>query len=61
MTKVTADLWWFVDAAVISEVLLFGLHVADSLLLGSILQPGDGFADPLQQLTGEIQQPSDDV
>lgn len=49
------------DAAVISEVLLFGLHVADGLLLGSILQPGDGGADPLQQLTVEIQQPSDDV
>lgn len=61
MSKVTANLWWFMDAAVISEVLLFGLHVADGLLLGSILQPGDGGADPLQQLKVDIQQTSHDV
>ena len=47
------NLGWFVDAAVVSEVLLFRLHVVYSLLLGSVLQPGDGATDPLQQLEAE--------
>ena len=47
---VDLDLWWFVDAAVVSEVLLLCLHVIYSFLLGSVLQPGDGPTDPLQQL-----------
>lgn len=49
------------DAAVISEVLLLCLHMAHGLLLGSILEPGDGPADPLQQLKVEVKQTSDDV
>ena len=47
------NLGWFVDAAVVSEVLLFCLHVIYGLLLGSVLQPGDGATDPLQQLEAE--------
>ena len=47
------NLGWFVDAAVVSEVLLFGLHLVHGLLLGSVLQPGDGATDPLQQLEAE--------
>lgn len=47
------NLGWFVDAAVVSEVLLFRLHVVYSLLLGSVLQPGDGATDPFQQLQKE--------
>lgn len=43
----------FVDAAVVSEVLLLGLHIVHGLLLGSVLQPGDGATDPLQQLEAE--------
>ncbi len=41
------------DTAVVSEVLLFRLHIIYSLLLGSVLQPGDGATDPLQQLEAE--------
>lgn len=46
-------LGWFVHTAVVSEVLLFHLHVIYSLLLGSVLQPGDGPTDPLQELEAE--------
>lgn len=53
IAQVIFNLGWFVDAAVVSEVLLFGLHVIYSLLLGSVLQPGDGTTDPLQQLEAE--------
>lgn len=45
-----SNLGRFVHSAVVSEVLLFGLHVIYSLLLGSVLQPGDRSTDPLQQL-----------
>lgn len=38
------------DTAVVSEVFLLGLHVVHGLLLGTVLQPGDGATDPLQQL-----------
>lgn len=48
------NLGWFVDTAVVSEVLLFRLHFVYSLLLGSVLQPGDGAIDPLQQLEAEM-------
>lgn len=41
------------DTAVVSEVLLLRLHIIDRLLLGSVLQPGDGPTDPLQQLVAE--------
>lgn len=41
------------DTAVVSEVLLFRLHIIYSLLLGSVLQPGDGATNPLQQLEAE--------
>lgn len=51
--EVVLYLGWFVDTAVISEVLLFGLHVIHGLLLGSVLQPGDGPTDPLQQLEAD--------
>lgn len=61
----TAHLWWFMDTTVIPEVLLFCLHIVDSLLLGSVLQPGDGAADPFQQLyaekTNKQKKKSDDV
>lgn len=40
------------NSAVVSEVLLLGLHVVYGLLLGSVLQPGDRPTDPLQQLDG---------
>lgn len=43
----------FVHTAVVSEVLLLHLHVIYSLLLGSVLQPGDGPTDPLQELRAE--------
>ena len=51
--EINVNLWWFVDAAVVSEVLLFGLHVIHGFLLGPVLKPGDGPADPLQQLEAE--------
>lgn len=41
------------DTAVVSEVLLFCLHIIYGLLLGSVLQPGDGPTDPFQQLEAE--------
>lgn len=44
------------DTAVVSEVLLFRLHVIYSLLLGSVLQPGDGPTDPLQKLEADKEQ-----
>lgn len=47
------DLGWFVDTAVVSEVLLFRLHFIYSLLPGSVLQPWDGATDPFQQLDSE--------
>lgn len=43
----------FVDAAVVSEVLLLRLHIVYGLLLGSVLQPRDGATDPFQQLEAE--------
>lgn len=43
----------FVDAAVVSEVLLLRLHIVYGLLLGSVLQPRDGAMDPFQQLEAE--------
>lgn len=60
--EVDPNLWWFVDAAVVSEVLLLRLHIVYGFLLGSVLQPGDGPTDPLQQLgavrkAGETGQP----
>lgn len=53
IAEVNVNLWWFVDTAVVSEVLLFRLHIIYSLFLGSVLQPGDGPTDPLQQLEAE--------
>lgn len=47
------NLGWFVDAAVVPEVLLLCLHIIDGLLLGSVLQPWDGATDPFQQLMAE--------
>lgn len=51
--EVILNLGWFVDTAVVSEVLLFRLHVIYGLLLGSVLQPRDGATDPFQQLKAE--------
>lgn len=48
------NLWWFVDTAVVSEVLLFGLEVFDSFFWGSVLQPWDGAVDPFQQLKANM-------
>lgn len=54
--EVILNLGWFVDTAVVSEVLLFRLHIIYGLLLGSVLQPRDGAADPFQQLEAERKQ-----
>ena len=43
-----------VDAAVVTEVLQLLLHGAHGLLRHAVLQPGDGAADPLQQLQGSF-------
>lgn len=51
--EVILNLGWFVDTAVVSEVLLFRLHIIYGLLLGSVLQPRDGAADPFEQLEAE--------
>lgn len=40
-------------ASVIPEVLQLPLHLSHGLLGGSVLQPGSGAADPLQQLGGQ--------
>lgn len=42
-----------VDAAVVTEILQLLLHGAHGLLRHTVLQPGDGAADPLQQLQKE--------
>lgn len=44
------NLRWFVDTAIVSEVLQFLLHLRHGLLCVPILQPGDGPTDPFQQL-----------
>ena len=41
-----------VDATVVTEILQLLLHGAHRLLRRAVLQPGDGAADPLQQLGG---------
>lgn len=46
------------DTAVVPEVLLLRLHVVHGLLLGPVLQPGDGATDPLQQLGGREEEGS---
>lgn len=51
--EVILNLGWLVDTAVVSEVLLFRLHIIYGLLLGSVLQPRDGAADPFEQLEAE--------
>lgn len=43
-----------VDTAVVTEILQLLLHGAHGLLRHAVLQPGDGAADPLQQLQKEM-------
>lgn len=43
-----------VDAAVVPEILQLLLHGAHGLLGHAVLQPGDGAANPLQQLQNQM-------